>query len=466
MSGTTITSAGAGSGLDLESIITASLQAKQTAFNASIATQQTTAQTTLSGIGKLKSALSTFKDTLDSLAAPDAFNARTISITQDSTNPVLSAEATTGMSNGSYNIIINSLAAGSRYESAANAFTSSTQSIATQDGTLTFNAGSKSFSVDVKAGDNLSNIRDRINKSGSNFGVSVNLVNSTSGTKLVIDSSLTGSGNELSISTTDSELAAFSTTGTTLTKTVSAVNASATIDGTAVTSSSNTFTDTIQGLKFTALRVSDKDSTTGALTANKLTVATDTTAAQNLVQKFVTGYNSLLGSLNALGKSSTYIGGVSQQDGGLLEGDSTVRSIKSYLFDAISTPSKNANLFSTMFDMGVQMANDGTLSIDSTKFSSVATSNFDQIGALFGGDSGLAKSMSNEMNTYVQTGGTLAQRQDTLNTQLSDINTKQSDFQTQLAEYEKSLRTKYSNLDTLIANMNSSAKALSALSSS
>lgn len=459
-----ITSAGAASGIDLESIISASLAAKRTTFEAKMAKKESAAETTLSGLSQLKSALSTFQDTLDALAEDGAFNQKSVTIKQDTDDPVLEVETTDDSSNGIYNIKIESLATGSRFESASTAFTSSDQAIATQTGKLTFSAGDDTFDVEVKAGDTLANIRDRINKSSSNFGVSVNIVNSSSGSKLVIESTKTGADNSLSITASNSELAAFDTvTGSVLNNSQSAADAVAYIDGTKVTSDTNTFKDAIQDLSFTALRVSDKDDL-GALKTNKLTIETDNDAMKAQVNKYIASYNVLLGSLTSLGKRSTIVGGENQADGGALEGDSYVRSIQNYLFNTMSTDSKNATIYSSVFSMGVKMDDDGYLSLDSDIFSSVLEDNPDQISALFGGDNGLAATMSSEIELYIRTGGSIADRQDDLNSTLSDVSQKNTDFEAQMTTYETSLRAKYASLDTLLAKMNSSASALSSLS--
>ena len=85
----TITSAGAGSGIDLESVISASVAAKKTQLQQPITTKKTNTQITLTGVGQLKSAISTFDTTLAKLSTPGAFNKRAINITQDTDDPIL-----------------------------------------------------------------------------------------------------------------------------------------------------------------------------------------------------------------------------------------------------------------------------------------------------------------------------------------------------------------------------------------
>ena len=96
---TTITSAGAGSGLDLESVISASVAAKKAQLQQPITTKKTAAQITLCGLGQLKSAISSFNTTLSELSKSGAFNKRSVSITQDKDKPVFEATTNDGASN-------------------------------------------------------------------------------------------------------------------------------------------------------------------------------------------------------------------------------------------------------------------------------------------------------------------------------------------------------------------------------
>ncbi|MNF35983.1 Flagellar hook-associated protein 2 [compost metagenome] len=459
-----ITSAGAGSGLDLESVISASVAAKKAQLQQPIITKQNSTKITLSGIGQLKSSLSAFTDILDKLSAPGAFNKRAINITQSKDDPVLKVESKSGASNGQYNITVNKLAQTSRQEGT---FDSSTTPLVTQDGQLTFKAGDKTFKVDVKAGDTLQDIRKNINSNGDNFGLSVNIVNTADGkAKLMIDSGVSGDGKDLSITGSTAELGIFEAGGGVMSQTRPASSAEIVVDGNTLKSDTNTFDDSVQDLKITVLRVSDldKDSTTsGALKSNKVDITTDKTSIQELVQQFVDGYNTLQDSMGTLGKRGTFVGGVKQDDGGALAGDSTTRAIESFMSNLLVSPSQNSGTYSTIFEIGVKMDNKGKLSLDKTKFGEAVDKNFDQVVALFGGDKGLAATLNTGLKEYTKSGGMLAQREDVLNSDLRSLTQKTATASAQLAKYEASLRAQYGSLDALLVKMNNSASALTSL---
>lgn len=462
----TITSAGAGSGLDLESVIAASVDAKKAQLMQPITTKKTNTQITLSGVGQLKSAIASFVTTLQAMAKDDAFNKRSINITQDKDKPVLKVESKAGASNGQYDISVEQLAKTSKFDGT---FDSSTTPLITQDGKLTFKAGDKTFDVDVKAGDSLQSIRKRINNDADNFGLSVNIMNTSDGkSKLMIDSGVSGSGKDLQITGNTTELT--DNLVSKLTKSQSAQDAKIKVDGNELTSATNTFDGTIVGLKLTVLRESDSTTTTDAsnnpvktYSSNKVEVTTDKAGIKDMVKSFVDGYNALVKKSNELGKRNSIVAGKSQNDGGALAGDATTRAVINMMNGAITEPSQKSSTYSTIFQMGVKMDNKGVLSIDDTKFSEAIDKNFDQVVAVFGGKDGVAGKLASQLETYSKTGGLLAKREDTLNSDLREVSRKESDVASQLTKYQETLRARYGSLDSMLAKMNKSASYLNLL---
>ncbi|MFM5229020.1 flagellar filament capping protein FliD [Aeromonas media] len=455
-----ITSAGAGSGIDLESVISASLNARKAQVQQPITTKKTNTQITLSGVGQLKSAIASYVTTLKEMAKTDAFNKRAVNITQDKDNPILKVESKTGASNGQYNITVNKLATTSKFEGT---FDSSTDPLATEDGILTFKAGDKTFSVDVKTGDSLQSVRKKINNDGDNFGLTANIINTSDGkAKLVLDSGVSGTGKDLQISGNTAGLTGFASS---LTQTQTASNAEIVVDGNTLTSDSNTFDGTIMGLKVTVLRESDKD-TDGNAKSNKVDVATDKEGIKTMVKSFIDGYNGLVSKADALGKRNTIVAGQSKDDGGALAGDSVTRSVVNLMSSSIISPSENSSSFSSIFQLGVKMDNKGALSLDNEKFDEALDKNFEQVVAIFGGEKGVAGKMATALEGYSKTGGLLAQREDSLNSDLRTLAQKESDASAQLVKYEASLRARYAGLDAILAKMNQSASYLSRINTS
>ncbi|MGL6418505.1 flagellar filament capping protein FliD [Aeromonas allosaccharophila] len=454
-----ITSAGAASGIDLESIISTSVAAKKAQLEQPLIKKETFAKVSLSGVGQLKSAIASYVTTLKGMTKSDAFNKRMISVTQDKDNPVLKVESKTGTSNGQYNITVNKLATTSKF---AAVFNTATDPLVTQDGTLTFSAGTKTFSVDVKAGDNLENIRKRINNDGDNFGLSANVIKTSDGkVKLIMDSGISGDGKDMTISGSTGELSSFASS-LTLGKTQSAGSAEIDVDGNKLTSDTNTFDDTIMGLKITVLRTSDKD-TSNNLKPNKVDISTDKDGIKTILKSFIDGYNALVSKSNELGKRNTVVSGVQKDDGGALAGDSMPRTVVNLMSSTITEKSSASSDLSTIFQMGVKMDKDGVLSLDDTKFNDALSKNYEQVVALFSGDEGLANKLAGQLDVYSKSGGLLSKREDGLNSQLREVSRKKADTTTQMVKYEEALRIRYGSLDTLLAKLNKSASYLNML---
>lgn len=303
-----------------------------------------------------------FVTTLQAMAKDDAFNKRSINITQDKDKPVLKVESKAGASNGQYDISVEQLAKTSKFDGT---FDSSTTPLITQDGKLTFKAGDKTFDVDVKAGDSLQSIRKRINNDADNFGLSVNIMNTSDGkSKLMIDSGVSGSGKDLQITGSTTELT--DNLVSKLTKSQSAQDARIKVDGNTLTSATNTFDGTIVGLKLTVLKESDSTTSTDAdgnpvktYSSNKVDVSTDKAGIKDMVKSFVDGYNALVKKSNELGKRNSIVAGKSQNDGGALAGDATTRAVINMMNGAITEPSQKSSTYSTIFQMGVKMDNKG-----------------------------------------------------------------------------------------------------------
>src|SRR5574344_1799530 len=460
-----VTSAGAASGIDFESIISASVSAKKTKLESQVTTKKENAQIELTGVGKLKSALSSFTDILDEVAKKNSFNKRSVVVKQDTSDPVMTVETKDDASNGNYNITVTQLAQSTSYSTNVEDSTAKLGA-----GTMTFSIGegddAKSFSIDVGEDDTLETLRKKINQNGENFGVTANILTLSDGSsKFVLDSGNTGDAySNFSISSTGSDsLSVFNASVTTddngnkvssgnMDLVRAGQDAKIEVDGATLTSSSNTFNDTIKGV--------DGNESTG-FKSNNVSVSTDTASVKSMIESFISTYNDLRTTLDDLSARNTYTNGTCNDDGGYLAGDSTCSTIKSSLSNMLSSFSINSSSMNNIFAMGIEMDNDGNLSLDSDTFDDAIDNNYEQVVAAFSGDNGICSQMSESLKDYTKTGGILALREDSLNSDIRDYEQKEADNTTFLAKYEESLRSKYASLDTLVANLNQSLSYLS-----
>ncbi|MGS0496127.1 flagellar filament capping protein FliD [Pseudoalteromonas mariniglutinosa] len=458
-----ITSAGVGSGLDLESIISATLAAEDTPKLNAFAKKEETLQVELSSLGEIKSAMSKLQDTIEKLADPDSFNKRIANITQPSSDDgdLISVTPTKDITPGNFKIEVLELAQGSRATSndaVPPLFTSTDDVVSASGGTLSFAAGDKSFDLTLDAGATLADLRDAINDSDDNFGVTANIINTGTESKLVLTSNVSGSGNDLVITNDNAELDNVSTVanaggagGIGIAAGNEAKDAKIKVDGIEITNDTNTFKNAVQDMTIVAKRQSIDGETA------KLAVEYDKSSVTKLVDELIANYNNLIGQI-----------GLQTRVGKPLNGDSTIRSFDSQLVNTLSTELTDAGPFSSIFDIGLGVKKDGYLEKSSLvrSLNEAMDENFDDIGKAFSGENGLAKKFESLLDNYVDSNGIMKQRENSLNAQLDELEDDVINHEYRMESLESRLRKQYSGLDVLLAQMQSTQSYLSAQLSS
>ncbi|MBU2869976.1 flagellar filament capping protein FliD [Colwellia sp. E2M01] len=439
-----ITSLGIGSGLQLESIVEAYIDAEAIPQELRLQEKEERLSLELSGVGSFKSSLATFNDTLEKLIDPDAFNKQVIS----SSSSAIEVKTNGFASNGSFNVEVNQLATGTRLNSQTFADSSSVVG----SGTLTFANGTDAFDVVIDPADSLSAIRDKINAQSENFGVTANIINGGSGSFLVFDSQVTGAANALNISTSDVSLDGISTNNTVVT---SAQDAQITIDGTLINSSTNEFKNTIEDVTITAKTV------TAASSPAVLSIEQDKESGSELIDEFINGYNALV----------TELTGLSAPLQGRLAFDPNVRQVKSQLSDiVIQGVTGLTGSLNGLADIGLELNKDGllqksTFSSDNIpsgqeRLDNALNNNLTDLGEVFASSNGIATQMANMIDSYIASDGVLTQRQTSLNEQVSSIEDEWTELETRLRSYEETLRSQFSFLDATVSEYNATAEWL------
>lgn len=465
---------GSASGLDLESLVTQLVKAERMTKEARLDDTKKSLDSSLSGYGKLKSAMSKFQDAVKALSL-DNLNARTATVKQPTdTKTYLEATAKTTAAPGVFDMKVKTLASGSRVESADAAYASASAVVSTTAGELTFGAGGKSFKVNVTANMTLDELRQAINSNKDNFGVSANIINAggSVGTKLVLTSSITGAANDLSITNNNAALDAISTIpnsgGTAgLTVTKAAASAEVIIDGISTFSKTNTFTNALQDTEFTVQNVTpDGNNAT-------LTIATDKKGTEDKLKAFIDSYNALVTEVESLTKNRVLgsDGKTVVSEGGALNSDPTVRSMLNMVTGALGKAVGSAEPgLNNLYAMGITMTNNGRLEISSTKIGTSSgrerldaalKDNFDGIAKLFGNADGFNTTITNLVTQFTQKGGLLENKETSLKNSLTK-NTKDREAYTRYIEsYENTLRQRYGALDSQLGQLQSTSSMLS-----
>jgi flagellar hook-associated protein 2 len=452
-----ITSAGVGSGLDLESIITATLNAERSVKENQINEREINYTTELSGVGTFKAALDTFNEALAKLGDDETYNSRSINFSNslEDDEQAFSVEVDSSLQTGDFTVEVLQLAKGSKLQSSS--LGEATDTVGA--GNLTFKAGDNEFTVAVGASDTLEDIRGKINQAAENFGISANIVNSDAGAVLTYDSTISGDGNTLTVTTDDDSLASIATNSPSsvsgMTVTQNAQNAQVNINNQAVSSSTNVLDNKIQGATLTLNKVTTEP--------QEFKVEVDSDVINENVQQFVDAYNELQGQLDTLSNPSS----------GLLASDSTVRNVEQQLQRLFTNDLGGQTQIQSLLELGFSFNRDGELEVSSIGIGSLPSgeetlntaisSNLSTFQSFFSDDDGLVNQVGDLIDLYTGTGGSLIKREESLNESLETIETDRDKLNNRLENLEASLRSQYAALDSIIAQYQTSGSYISSI---
>lgn len=450
--------AGLGSGLDIGSIVTALVNSDKSAKQTQIDTQTKTNTLKISGVGSLKSALAAFQTALANLNSTTTPAFAGFTATSGNTSILAATSDNTAVA-GSYSVLVQNLATGSKVASAA--FSGGAAS-AIPSGTLKISQNGTDYNVTIPANATLQSTRDAINTAQGVNGISANIVtDSTGSSRLVISSNKTGAGSDLTVSgIAGLEIDGTQAMGASPTASSSgavngvATDAKLTIDGLVVTSKSNTVTGAISGL---TLNLASANLSTPAV----VTVATNTTGLQTSIQSFVDSYNTLKKTIDTLTTATADADG-NPTVSAAFTGDSLPRSLISDMRSVLTAPGA-AGPLSVLSQIGVMTdAFTGNLTFDSAAFTKTMNTNgmSGQVQQLFGGtdaNNGLLSRMSKAVDPYVKTGGLLDQRSTNLTSVAKSISEQQTTLDLHVTSLTATLTAKYNAMDLLVGQMKATA---------
>lgn len=188
---------GIGSGIDISSIVKALVDAERAPKESQLDRLEQSTTSRISAIGTLRSVVGELNSTLQSLNKLSVFQKQTL---VSSNTSILTASSSSTLTAGQFSLQVQQLASSSKV---ALQSVSGGTAATFGSGELTVSAGTSSITVDVTAANNsLSGIRDAINTAGQNKGISASIVTDASGSRLVLNSTKTGAGNDIQVSVT------------------------------------------------------------------------------------------------------------------------------------------------------------------------------------------------------------------------------------------------------------------------
>jgi len=418
------TAATQGTGIDVTSIVDQIIYSEQASERiwqqqqASLATQAASLNFLNSGVQALQTALFSLTDLTGS------FSSQTVSSSQPS---IVAASVQSGAANGVHSLVVQNLATVSSYYT--DPVTSSSTTL--DSGTISVGVGTASHDITIDSSNNtLDQLAAYINS--QDYGVQASVINDVSGARLALVSKTSGAAGDLNVTANSS--------GLNFHKSAAGVDAQFTVDGVPLTSGTNTVTSAIPNVTLNLL-------TAAPSTPVTLTIAANTAAVTQAINNFVSAYNSVMTAVNSQFKADA------NSSAGPLASNSALRSLQSSLLSDATFSIAGNNGIVNLASLGVDMANDGTLSVDTTKLNDALTNHFADVQTFFQSVSadGFATNVKNDLNGLVgPTSGLLA-----LNLNENSSNQKMltqmiNDFEDRLTLRRQLLTTQYSQVDTML----------------
>ena len=461
-----ISSAGIGSGLDVNSIITKLMAIEQQPLTR-LQTAGAVIDTRISAFGQIKSQLSALSQVADRLADRSAWTAKAAS---SSNSAAVAASVSDGAaaSPTTFSLEVQQLAKAQSVASASIGVGASTgtgrltlQFGRWDAGSFTPDAGGNPLVIEVGAGeDSVPAIAAKIN--AAQAGVVATVVSDASGQRLLLRSRSTGEAAGFRVQAQDDDGVATDDAGLSRLAfdpaagafgmaapaqagiTQYGQNAKATINGIPVGSESNTLSGSVPGLDLTLAQV-----TTAPV---EIRISVDEGALTKLANDFVSAYNQV----NQLfGQLTSY--DAENKQGALLQGDATTLSLQSALRRLLGTRSEGG-AFAALSDIGIGVARDagGNISLDTGKFSAAAKKPA-ELQALFSADTGDAategfgRKLKGLLDKLLGSGGAVTSKTDSLTSQKKSNEKDQDRLSQRLSATEERLRKQYTALDARMA---------------
>lgn len=454
MASSIVSTVGLGSGLEISSIVKALVTADTSAKQSQITRQTSNNTAMVSGIGSLRSALTTFQSAMDKLSSPTSpsFNAFAATSSNESVVKVTSSNTAVA---GSYNIEVGKLATSSKV--ASQAFEAGA-SASIPAGDLKISQNGKEYTVKVADGSTLQAVRDQINKELGTTGFSANIVTGEGGARLVLGSSATGSGSDISVSGIDA--LAIDGTQSMADKGAGYISAQASdaeikIDGLTVKSASNTVKDAVSGISLELTGINAGSTT-------KVTVAQNTDGLKTSVQAFVDAYNALQKSVNTLTNTSKDANDNTVL--GPLTNDPTTRSLLADVRSVLAQAGSGDKL-TTLGQLGVSTQRDGTLALNSSTFATAMNDKKlgQEVEALFTDKDGVFARMKAAIDPYNSTNGSLSTRRTNLDKIAKNLSDQQAALDRRTDSLTTSLTKRYVALDTALGKMKAQATQITSI---
>lgn len=416
------TSGTTGTYINIDALVQQAIYAKTTQLN-SQQKQLNSVNTSISGLGKVKSSFSSLQDSMDKIKS--AMNAFSYSNTPDGIN-FINGQV------GNYNIDITQLAQ-SQINTLNKTFSSGALGY---QGKLTINVGNNSTGtmnatatadVDILSTDTLQNIRDKVNASG--LDVKATILNGNDGQYLSFSSITSGADNAFEINSNDTSLndLTISNGGTNYKSIMKAQDGLAIVNGVNISSKDNDF-KVGDGLEFTASKL---------VSSQKVSIQQDKSKVVEAINNFVKQYNT----------TNTDI-----KNSGIKD-----RQVLTFM-DNFRKELTNGDYSSSLLSAGLSFDKTGLLTFDSSKFNTNNSAMNIFNNKLINSDS-----IHKLMEKFTSYNGILQTDMNSLTEQSKKLGNKIQDIQSVIEKESLSYKNKYAQLDAYLGTLNGNLSSVTTL---
>ncbi|MGD0446833.1 MAG: flagellar filament capping protein FliD [Edaphobacter sp.] len=435
--------ASSGQGIDVATTVT-QIQAASQAIETPWQNQLTALQAQDAVFSTLGTDLATLSTSIEALTDADGvFSNKEGSSSDPNTISLTSSDPTAAA--GSHTVVVNSLATTSSEVTGTIADASDTLS-----GSLTITVNGNSQEIDVNSGngnDTLSSLASAINS--ADLGVTAEVLTDSSGSRLSLESNASGAVGQISITSSLIDTTN-SNAGVSFSQSQPGVDASLIVDGTAISSSSNTVTNAIPGVTFQLLQADPNSA------GVQIEIANDNTDINTAVGNLVSAYNQVVKDI------SGQVGKDSSGNPEPLSGSPVLAQLQNSLSSALFGGSASGSI-SNLVQLGITVdaSGNGTLDLDTDTLDDALNTNFSDVMGFFQNTGSFGVSILNTVNSLGGDGSPTdliplseaqnASQESSLN---SDITNENASLATQKTQLTDELNTANQILQSIPSQLN------------
>ena len=312
--------------------------------------------------------------------------------------------------------------------------------------------GAFEFKLDVGGSDTLQSLADRISAETTLARATVmNDGTNMAPYRLSISALTSGTAGELIIDDSSTDLGV-----TTLARAQDArvYFGGNSTNGVLLTSSSNTFTNVVDGLTFTANGIDER--------AVSITVDRDTESIGTALKGLADDYNTVV---DRISQATAYDS--EKQVLGILQGEGTINSIQQRLYRMFTGAVQSGGSFTRLSQLGLGSAPGGKLSFDEDKFKAAYAANPDAVERFFSDPTnGAAVQIKKQIDAITDTGGLIENRTGALSDTKTLLQTRVDQLNEQLDRKRARLLAQFQAMEQALSQLQSQQQALSGFASS